>query len=69
MYKITIIETKIEEKPAGKEWEMVGECEDSTKPRYDYTPEIMKKQQVETKIYEQSTEVLDLKAVIRAVNG
>lgn len=64
MFTITITSTNIEEKPAGKEWEITGE----ENPKYAYTPEIMKRREVELKIYEQTVDEIDIKSVIAAVN-
>jgi len=69
MFNITITQTQIKEMPAGREWKPTGKKDDAGETElYNYTPEITKKKEVETKIYEQCTEILDLKAVIEAVN-
>ena len=69
MFTVTITKTTIEEKPAGKEWKVVkGSTVDRT-AEYDYTPEIVKKKEVEQKIYEQTVEEIDVTRVISAVNG
>ncbi len=64
MFTITITKTIIEERPAGKDWELTGK----DTPAYAYTPEIVKKKEVELKIYEQIVEGLDIVKVIEAVN-
>lgn len=69
MYTITITKTTIEEKPAGQEWEITGKKREGGGDTYAYTPEIVKKKEVELKVYEQIVDELDLKAVIAAVNA
>ncbi len=71
MYKVVITQMTIEERPAGKEWLVVKEAEGENRnvPEYGYTPEIIKKKEVESKIYEQIVETLDIKKVIDAING
>ncbi len=68
MYKVVITQMTIEERPAGKEWLIVGEA-DGNGSGYGYTPEIIKKKEIESKIYEQIVETLDIKKVIDAING
>ncbi len=65
MYTIVITKTTIEERPAGQDWERTGKDE----PKYAYTPEITKKREVELKIYEQTVDELDIRAVIESVNS
>lgn len=65
MFTVTIKKKTIEEVPTGKEWERTGE----DNPKYAYTPEIVKKREVELKIYEQTVEEIDITRVISAVNG
>jgi len=65
-YKIVITEITQERKIRGKEWKPVS---DEPKASYDYTPEIEKMVDVTREIYAQDTAELDLKAVIKAING
>ena len=65
MFTITITKKTIEERPAGKDWELTG-LDD---PKYAYTPEIVKKRKVEQKIYEQTVEKINISNVIIAVNN
>lgn len=65
MFTVTITKKTIEEKPAGREWEITGLDE----PKFAYTPEITKKREVELKIYEQTVDEIDIKTVIAAVNS
>ena len=71
MFKIVITSSFIEERPAGKEWLVVGEKAEELRnvPEYGYTSEIIKKQEIELKIYEQVVETLDIKQVIDAINS
>jgi len=64
MYIVTIRTMTIEELPAGKDWELTGLDE----PKYAYTPEIMKKKEIERQVYSQIVEELDVFEVIQAVN-
>ena len=63
MYKITIVKTSVEETVGGRE------CHEGCKvcATMDDTPEIVKKKEVERKIYEQTVETMDVWAVIDAV--
>ncbi len=65
-YKITITEITVETEIEGREWAKVDGNPDT---RYDYTPEIEKRVKVIREIYCQNTDELDLKAVIKAING
>lgn len=74
MYEIAIKKTTIEERPFGKEWQILGQKIDATKSLElqnvrGYTPEITKKQEVEVLILKQNVEELDLPAVIKAINN
>ena len=70
MFTVTITKTTIEERPAGVEWEIVGhKNDDERSPILGYTPEIVKKREVEQKIYEQTVDEIDVKRVIDAVNS
>lgn len=84
MYTITIKETKTVTKKDHKEWEIIGTKEierqqgmfsgtGDAKTRienvYGWTPEIEKEHQVSTTLLEQTVEEMDLKAVIKAING
>ena len=64
MFIVTITTKAIEERPAGKDWEITGKDD----PKYAYTPEITKKKEVERQIYSQIVEELDVYRVIEAVN-
>lgn len=55
-------------KKCGKEWKVVGSDANQNNPKYGYTPEIEKEQEVVTKVFEQTVAELDLNAVIKAVN-
>lgn len=68
MFIVTITKKTIEERPAGKEWEVVKGSRTERTAEYGYTPEIMKKREVDLKIYEQTVEFIDINAVIMAVN-
>lgn len=68
MYEITIKKKSIELMPGGKEWRIVGKHEDGT-DKYGYTPEIMKNREIEVTLLKQEIEELDLKTVIKAING
>lgn len=78
MFEITIKEIKTEKQAGGKEWKVVGE-EDSgirnskgdpmLQNKYGYTPEIETTVEVETKIFRQAVDRLDLASVIKAING
>jgi len=65
-YKIVITEVTQERKICGKQWKPVN---GDPEKRYDYTPEIEKVVDVTREIYAQDTAELDLKAVIKAING
>ena len=67
MFTVTITKTTIEEKPAGKDW-LVVETDEKGCGTYGYTPEIVKKREVELKIYEQTVDEIDIVNVIEAVN-
>ena len=67
-YEITIKKTEIREEPAGKTWDRVSTDADGNS-EYGYTPEIIKKQTVETTVYRQVIDEIDLFAVIKAVNN
>ena len=94
MYEIIIRKKTIEEVPAGKEWENLGERpltsdemneksywqkEEIEKKRKagevimvkysGYTPEIIKKKEVEVEVLRQAVEDLDLAKVIKAINN
>lgn len=65
-YIVTIIEKTVEVKVRGNTWEMgAGENPDE----YGYTPEIEKKVDVEREIFKQDIDLLNIVAVIKAVNG
>ena len=66
MFTVTITKMTIEERTAGKEWKLVG---NEGVNKYGYTPEIVKKREVEQKIYEQTVDEIDITRVISAVNG
>ena len=66
-YEITIKKSEIREEPAGKTWNKVSTDADGNS-EYGYTPEIIKKQTVETTVYRQVIDEIDLFAVIKAVN-
>lgn len=68
MFTVTITKTTIEERPAGKEWQVVKGCRAEGTAEYGYTPEIVKKKEVDLKIYEQTVNEIDVKRVIDAVN-
>ena len=69
MFTVTITKTTIEEKPAGKEWQVVSGSKENKDHEWGYTPEIMKKKEVELKVYEQTVDEMDITRVISAVNG
>lgn len=64
MFTVTITKTTIEERPMGREWKKLRD----DMPALGYTPEIMEKKEVELKVYEQTVDEIDIKAVIEAVN-
>ena len=68
MYAITITKMTIEEVPAGKEWKEHGKPVDCNESRFEYTPEIVKKKEVELKIYEQIVDELNIREVIAVIN-
>ncbi len=68
-YKITITEETTEVKLQGKEWAEGGKGGVNDGAKYGYTPEIEKTVEVTREIYTQNTDTLDLKAVIKAING
>lgn len=69
-YKIEITEFAVEEVVAGREWKQGADMEKTEDPKkWGYTPEIIKKKNVERTAYTQNTDELDLKAVIKAING
>jgi hypothetical protein len=83
-FKITITETRMVNKIAGKDWAEVGEeevarddafCSDPDAPKtrltkvYDYTPEITKVLPETREVLSQVVGELDLKAVVKAING
>ena len=69
-YEITITEHVVETKTVGKEWERGADKVDEDHPSgWGYTPEIEKKVAVKREIFSQTTEDLNLVAVIKAVNG
>ncbi len=49
MFTVTITKTTIEERPAGKDWRLIG---NEGVAKYGYTPEIVKNREVELKVYE-----------------
>lgn len=63
MFTVTITKTTIEEQPG------LGKLVRSDEGKHSYTPDIMKKNEVELKIYEQTVEEIDITRVISAVNG
>lgn len=72
--KISKVETVV--KTVGREWEVIGQEEhtgssgDTTMiDKRGYTPEIQKSVEVETDVYSQVVEDMDLSAVIKAING
>ena len=69
-FTITIRTNFIDERPAGKEWLVDSEKQGDVRnvPEYGYTPEIIKKTEFQLKLYEQTVEEIDIKAVIAAVN-
>ena len=69
MFTVTITKTTIEERPAGKDWEVVKGSRADKDMEYGNTPEIVKKREVEQKIYEQTVDEIDITRVISAVNG
>ncbi len=66
MFEITIKEIKEVKKTRGKEWSLCGTKENA---EYAYTPEIEKVVEIETQIYKQYVEELEITKVINAVNG
>ena len=68
MFIITIRETRVQEKVRGKDWRVVGKDENKD-DKYGYTPEITKSVEVDTQVFEQSVDNLDLVKVVKAING
>lgn len=67
-YKITITETKTETKKIGKEW-CQGADPENGDSGWGYSPEIEKDIDVQRKILEQEIDDIDIKTVIKAING
>lgn len=68
-FQIVIKEQSIEERPAGVDWERGAGDKPEDKDNWGYTPEITKKKEIERTVFTQDVEELDLKSVIKAVNG
>lgn len=68
MYAITITKMTIEERPRGQEWKEHGRPVEHDESRFEYTPEIVKKEEVELKIYEQIVDELNIREVIAVIN-
>lgn len=69
-YVITITEHAAEESYKERQWTPgVVEPAEDNKQGYGYTPQVKEIKTVERKVYEQNVDALDIKAVIRAVNG
>ncbi len=68
-YKITITEETTEVKLQGKQWKEGGKIGVEDGDKYGYTPEIERTVDVTREVYAQNTDTLDLKAVIKAING
>jgi hypothetical protein len=66
MYKVTITRDQVEEVVAGKDWTVVDEDAEGKDIR-GYTPEIVKKKNVERTLMLAWVEDLDIQAVVRAV--
>lgn len=66
MFEIRITETKDVRKTQGKLWALCGK---EGEAEYGYTPEVEKVIEVETEIYKQCVEVLEISKVINAING
>lgn len=74
MFEIIIRETKDVVKTVGRNWEVIGQNEPAGEKYaptsvYGYTPEIEKTVTETKEIYKQLVDELDLKNVIRAING
>ena len=81
-FKIVIEETRVVEKLEGKEWKLIGAQEVERDPChvgegesrtrvdgvYGYTPEVIKKVEVNRQILVQEVDELDINAVICAIN-
>ena len=68
MFTVTITKTTIKDVPAGKEWQVIKGGKAEGNAEWGYTPEIMKKKEIELKVYEQTVEAIDIRKVITAVN-
>lgn len=73
-FKILITETREEVGLTGREWKQVDlipcpEDPSKFKAKMDYTPQVEQRQLVKVKRFEQVVDVLDLTAVIKAVNN
>ncbi len=67
-YKITITEETQELQTVGKKWKQGADPDNGTEG-WGHTPEIKTVMDVTREIYAQNVDTLDLKAVIKAING
>lgn len=68
MYTITIKHEREESRFIGREWAITGKKDEKGNPEYAYTPQEKETRAVESKVYEQTVEKIELEAVIFAVN-
>ncbi len=69
MITIEITQTVYEEIPAGREWQKTGAKRPDGSEVYDYTPEIIKTREVTRTLLRQQLDAIDMKRVIKAING
>lgn len=67
-FKIHITKTEYQEVPGGQAWEVTGKKDKDGDDIYNYTPKITKTKAITTDILVQEVELLNLIAVIKAVN-
>ncbi len=68
-YKIEITRTEIEEYEGGNNWERTGSKKEGGGDEYGYTPKVTKTKEVERTILIQEVDTIDLKEIIKAING
>lgn len=66
-YTITITKVDVEESIIERAWKVISKDTDN-RDVFGYTPEINARRELERKVYEQTVDELDIKAVISAVN-
>ncbi len=68
-YKIEITRTEREEYEDGNDWKMTGNKKEDGGDEYGYTPKITMTKEVERTILIQEVDDIDLKGIIKAING